>query len=549
MGLLTITAGECLNKAAMLNPSGIALIESRTGKSLTWQELNDDVNRVARGLLVRGMKKGDRLGIWSANNVEWIICFLAAARIGVVVVGINFHFMKKELYDLLHLTRIKALCLSDGFRENDFSEVIASLSQQSEAEEAFFPELLISIGNKKASQAWSLNEIKEQGRSLPISHYEEAVSQVQSNDLLTIQLTSGSTALPKCVMLSHHSVVNNAFFSAQRLNVVPDDILCLAVPLFHCFGLSSGLFFSLHTGCKMVLLDNYRADEVLKSVQTYRCSVMHGVPTIFSRLMQNDDLVHYDTTSLDKGIVAGAYCPPRLIQDIVMRLGMKHISVSYGQTETSPCCTQTLPDDSISLKSHSIGKPLPFIEMKIADLKTGNPCPAGVRGEICTRGFHVMMGYYHDDEQTRKTIDPQGWLHTGDIGFIDVNGDYHYSHRIKDIIVRGGENISSREVEEAILEYPGIDLVKVFGVESEELGEEVAAAICMKEGYLSCETELREFLRHRLAHYKTPANIHFLKKFPYTPCGKIDIQKLKSLTSNKNTVNKYKENAVASHRK
>lgn len=527
MHLLTATVGECLNKAAIRNPAGVALITSHSGASLTWQELNNEVQQVACGFLVAGLKKGDRLGIWSANSVEWIICFLAAANIGVVTVGLNFQFQKREILNLIRLTHIDALCFSDGFRYNDFPAVVAELMQDASLGRL---RLTVALGKNAIFPALPLAEIKALGSTLPPAVYQQAQAKVQSRDLLTLQLTSGSTAAPKRVMLSHYSVINNALFSTQRLGVTHADTLCLAVPLFHCFGLSSGLLFALHQGCKIVLLDNYSAEAVLKAIERYRCTVLYGVPTIFSLLMQHDAFSQYDVSSLDKGIVAGAYCSPRLISDITQRLGMQHLAVSYGQTETSPCCTQTLFNDPLVVKCFSVGKPLPFVEIKIIHTKTGALCSTGVSGEICSRGFHVMQDYDDALEQTRAVLDSEGWLHTGDVGFMDAEGYLHYSYRLKEIIVRGGENISPREIEEAILEYPGIESVKVFGIASEALGEEIIAALSVKSGYHITESMLRDFLIPQLARYKIPVQFHFLAQFPYTPCGKIDVQQLKLLT-------------------
>lgn len=328
-------------------------------------------------------------------------------------------------------------------------------------------------------------------------------------------------------MLSQYNVINNAMLSAQRLGVTHNDVICLAVPLFHCFGLSSCLFFALTTGCQLVLLDNYCAEDVLKVVQDYRRTVMHGVPTIFSRLMKHEQFSHYDLSSLDKGIIAGASFPSALVDDIENTLGMKGITVSYGQTEASPCCTQTLPNDALSIKRSSIGKPLPFVEMKIISPKTGKPVPVGVLGEICTRGFHVMMGYDNAPDKTKEALDEEGWLHTGDIGYVDKQGNYHYAYRMKEIVVRGGENISLCEIEEAIAEYPGVDATKAFGIPSTDLGEEVIATICVQKDYTLNESELRTFLQERLARYKIPKELHFFTQFPHTPCGKIDVQALK----------------------
>lgn len=527
MTLLETTVKECLNNVVKQHALQIALIENQSKKTLTWQQLQQEVESVARGFLAIGLKKGDRLGIWSANSKEWIICFLAAAQIGVPVVCINFHFKKRELLDLCRLTGIKALCFSDGFKSNQFIEVINCLSEKASDNNDILPRLFISMGNKHAEKSVSLSQLKEVSQKISDKEYQHAVSQVSVKDLLTIQMTSGSTAMPKGVMLSQYNVINNAMLSAQRLGVTHDDVICLAVPLFHCFGLSSCLFFALTTGCQLVLLDNYCAEDVLKVVQDYRCTVMHGVPTIFSRLIKHEQFSHYNLSSLDKGIIAGASFPPALIDDIENILGMKGITVSYGQTEASPCCTQTLPNDALEIKCSSIGKSLPFVEMKIINPKTGKPVPVGTLGEICTRGFHVMMGYDNAPDKTQEALDEEGWLHTGDIGYVDEQGNYHYAYRMKEIVVRGGENISLCEIEEAIAEYPGVDATKAFGIPSTDLGEEVIATICVQKGHSIGESELREFLQERLARYKIPKELHFFTEFPHTPCGKIDVQALK----------------------
>lgn len=527
MTLLETTVKECLNNIVKQYASQIALIESQSKKTLSWQQLQQEVENVARGFLAIGLKKGDRLGIWSANSKEWIICFLAAAQIGVPVVCINFHFKKRELLDLCRLTGIKALCFSDGFKSNDFIEVINCLAKKVTENKDVLPQLFISMGNKSAEKSVSLSQLKAISQTISEKEYQQAISQVSVKDLLTIQMTSGSTAMPKGVMLSQYNVINNAMLSAQRLGVTHNDVICLAVPLFHCFGLSSCLFFALTTGCQLVLIDNYCAEDVLNVVQDYRCTVMHGVPTIFSRLMKHEQFSHYDLSSLDKGIIAGASFPPALINEIENTLGMKGITVSYGQTEASPCCTQTLPNDALPIKRSSIGKPLPFVEMKIISPKTAKPVPVGVLGEICTRGFHVMMGYDNAPDKTKEALDEEGWLHTGDIGYVDEQGNYHYAYRMKEIVVRGGENISLCEIEEAIAEYPGVDATKAFGIPSVDLGEEVIATICVQKDCTLNESELRAFLQERLARYKIPKELHFFTQFPHTPCGKIDVQALK----------------------
>ncbi len=529
MGLLNITTGECLSRVVQKNADSPAVIEYSTGRTLSWKELEDQVVQVAKGLMKAGIGKGDKLVIWSVNNIEWIVCFLATAKIGGVVVPGNIHLKKPELQDLLFSTEARAICLSDGYRGSDFSEVagdLCSLGEESGSKNHHL-NLCLCLGKKKNEAFLSLDEIKTMGEALSQEQYEEAVASVTPDEILNIQMTSGSTARPRGGMLSHYSIINNAFLSAQRLGITSSDRLCLAVPLFHCFGLSSGLFFSLNTGCCLVLLEAYCLEDVFESIQKYRCSVLHGVPTMFSRLLKYERFDQYDIESLSRGIVAGAYCGPSLIKQIHERMGITELAVSYGQTEASPCCTQTLPADSVETKSTSIGKPLPYVEMKIADPKTGAVCETGRHGEICTRGFHVMKGYYNDPKQTSRTIDSEGWLHTGDIGFVDEEGYYHYSCRLKEIIIRGGENISPQEVESAILGFPAVEYVKVFGLKTDDLGEVVAASIFLKDGQAFSEEGLRAFLGDQIAHYKIPVYIDLLDNLPYLSNGKVDVMALR----------------------
>ncbi|MEO3990935.1 AMP-binding protein [Pseudocitrobacter cyperus] len=521
MGLLSITTGEGLDACVEKHASTTAIIEGRSGKAMTWRSLSCAVDDIAKGLLAKGLRKGDRLGIWAPNSLEWVICFLAAAKIGVIVVGINIHFKEKELENVLRGLNLRALCFNDGFRDNNFNRMLAALPAD------VVPEIVIGYGEQHAETVQGWSGLVALGQGVGEEQYSAAQVAVSCHDAVAIQLTSGSMAQPKRVLLSHYNLLNNAFFGASRLGVTPTDSLCLPIPFFHCFGLVYGLYFAVMSGCSLVILDNYSTDEILNAVQRYRCSVLHGVPTIFSRLIQHPRLSDYDISTLEKGVVAGAYCSPKLVCDIATRLAMPGIAVSWGQTETSPCCTQTLPEESLAVKSVSIGRPLPFVEMKVIDGKTKQQCAPGVKGELCTRGYHLMMGYDGDPELTHQVIDEQGWFHSGDIGFIDQEGNFHYAWRKKELIVRGGENISPREIEEAILECPGIDAVYVFGVSSESMGEEVVAAVCPQHERPVSEQLLLNFLRERIARYKVPAHLYFFSTFPLTACGKTDKQSIR----------------------
>ncbi|EMU6536068.1 AMP-binding protein [Escherichia albertii] len=521
MRLLSVTTGLCLDARVETQALETAIIDAQSGREVSWCDLNRRVDKIARGLLAKGLKKGDRLGIWAPNSIDWVTCFLAAAKTGIIALCINIHFKERELEDILSECRLTALCFADGFRDNNFNQIIKHLPHN------IVPGLLIGLGTNHDSAVLPLTEIIEHGASVSAEKYTESVEAVSHIDPLVIQLTSGSTAMPKRVILSHRNITNNAIFSAQRLGIDSTDVLCLAIPLFHCFGLVSGLYFSLMTGCRLVILDSYNTEEILSAVQRYRCTTLHGVPTIFNRLIQHETLAQYAIDTLKKGIVAGAFCPEQLIRDITHRLGMSGIVVSYGQTETSPCCTQGFPSDSLMIKGSTIGKPLPYVEMCVIDWVTGELCAPGDKGELCTRGYHLMAGYDGDPQKTQHVIDSHGWFHSGDIGFVDRDGYFHYLWRKKDIIIRGGENISPREIESAIAEFPEVESVCVFGLASESLGEVVAAAVCPKNNMPLSESALMYFLHQRLARYKVPAHIFFFSTFPLTACGKIDIQSVR----------------------
>lgn len=531
MKLLHTTIGEHLSNTARKYPDAPAIIQGDTGQTLTWRELDAITDRHAKGFLQNGLKKHDKLVLWSNNSISLVVCCLAAMKIGVIAVPVSIHMKEQEFKNCLLLSDATALCFADGHRDVDYSEIVQGIWADESFSRAFLVpslRLLINLEDKRTESSIPIGEIAASGDAYPQEAYRAAREAVRPEDPAGILFTSGSTAIPKAVLLSHNSLINNSYFSMQRLGMVQEDRLCLAVPIFHSFGLSSGLLGCIATGSAMVLLAAYRASEVLKFVEKYRCTALHGVPTMFSRLMEHGDFNRRDVSSLKKGILAGSTCAPGLVGDIVNRLGMSELCVSYGQTETSPCCTQTEPGDSIEVKSRSVGKPIPFVEMKIADVKTGREKPAGETGELCTRGYHVMMGYFRAAHATELVIDKDGWLHTGDLGFDDADGHYHFVGRLKEIIIRGGENISPQEVECAVLEHPAVKFAKIYGVPAAGLGEEVAASVVLCDGHGLTPEALRDFLSTRLAHYKLPKFLDIRDSLPLTPSGKIDVCELRN---------------------
>lgn len=531
MELLYSTVGEHLNRVAETWPDKTAVIQGSTGQTLSWRELDAQTDLYAKGFLQNGLKRRDKLVIWSNNTVSWVLCCLAAMKIGVIVVPASIHMKEQEFKNCLLLSDATALCFADGYRDVDYSEIAQEIwADESFCRAVLVPSLrlLVNLESKKTASSIAFSEIAAAGAEYPDEQYQAVRKAVRTEDTACILFTSGSTAIPKAVMLNHFSLINNSYFSMLRLGLQHSDRLCLSVPLFHSFGLSAGLLGCMGVGASMVLLETYRAAEVLCYVDKYRCTALHGVPTMFSRLMDHDDFCQYDLSSLKKGILAGAACKPELVYEITDILGMSDLCVSYGQTETSPCCTQTEPGDSLKVKSSSVGRPLDHVEMKVVDFVTGLPKTAGELGELCTRGYHVMQGYFRAAHATEQAIDKDGWLHTGDAGFVDAEGRYHFVSRLKEIIIRGGENISPQEIECAVLEHPGVKAAKVFGVPSEAFGEEVAVSLVLKPGVSLDINGLRAFLLSRLAHYKIPRFLDLKESLPLTGSGKIDVQTLRS---------------------
>lgn len=551
MGLLRITTEECLRRVVKRRKGSIAISDSR-GRALTWSDLKSEVDAVARGLLQSGFSKGDKFVIWSTNNIEWIVTYLAATQLGVIPVLASIHLKKAELVELLEQTDATGLCFCDAHRDSEFSEVITEIEQELVSVRAPWArhfKLFVHLQEKASLTSISLNDLKIQGALVEEETYQAAIAQVMPDDVSTILMTSGSTSRPKAVMLTHSNLINNAYFSVARLKLNHFDRICLAVPMFHCFGLSCGLFFALTTGCSFLLVETYCAEDVLKCVSRDRSTVLHGVPTMFSRLIEHENFSHYDLSSLKKGVLAGAYCNPGLIKKIYSHLGMVNIVVSYGQTESSPCCTQTDPDDPISVKCTSIGKPIQGVEMCIINKETSKQCGCNEVGELCTRGYHVMTGYYKGAKQTAETIDKEGWLHTGDAGYFDDAGNYHFLYRLKEIIIRGGENISPLEVERVLSEQPFIDQVKVYGVDDHDLGEVVAASVVLRKGVVLTQEELRDRLKPLMTHYKIPKYVDFIDAFPYTPSGKVDALLLKKKMLAKLVLNEKKSALQESYKR
>lgn len=539
MDLKDITIGDYLKKTANLFPDDIAIISYEKDEDLTWSMVDNLSDIYAKGLLSLGLEKGDHMAIWGSNKVEWILCFLAASKIGVCTITVNINYRLEEVEKLLEQSDSKALVFMDGFRDVNYIEIVDQIISRAKSGLNDTGKLLkhfIHFGDNECKNSIELLEVFEIGKKFSNEKFEKQISVLDTQDVINIQFTSGTTGMSKGVMLTHHNLVNNSYSTGKLLSLTNKDKLCLAVPFFHCFGLSAGILMCIGSATTMVLVECYRASEVMKIASDQKCTVLHGVPTMFTRIIEHPDFDQYDFSTLRTGLVAGAACSEKTIKGIVEKLGMKDIEIGYGQTESSPGCTQTYANDSIEKKIKSVGKPLPHVEMKVVDISTGKKCPVGVEGELCTRGYHVMKGYYKNEIFTRKAVDHDGWLHTGDIGFVDNEGYYHVSGRLKETIIRGGENISPAEIEECLIQHKNIKEAQVYGVPEESYGEEIAVSIQLERDCSLEVQEVKEFLSDKLARYKIPKYIEFCEEYPRTASGKIQKYILK-----KNMIEKMKE--------
>lgn len=523
MDLKNITIGQYLKKTAKFFPDDIAII-SQEKKDLTWAMVDAQSDEYAKGLMALGLKKGDHMAIWGTNKAEWILMFLAASKIGVCTVTANINYRLEEVERLLEQSDAKALVFMDGFRDINYIEIVDQIIDRGRKgfnKISSTLKYLIHFGDRECPSAVDLSDLIKMSTEITDEEFNKRMEQLDTFDVINMQFTSGTTSSPKGVMLTHHNLINNSYYTGQLLKVTNKDRLCLAVPFFHCFGLSAGILMCVGNATTMVLVESYRSLEVMEAVSNFKCTALHGVPTMFSRILEHPEFDQFDFSTLRTGLIAGAACSEKTVRGIVEKLGMNEVEIGYGQTESSPGCTQTFADDSIEKVVKTVGKPLPHVEMKVVDLKTGEDCPVGISGELCTRGYHVMKGYYKNDVLTKKVIDHDGWLHTGDIGFVDNEGYYHVSGRLKDTIIRGGENISPREIEDCLALHPCIKEAQVYGVPEECYGEEIAASIQLEDGCFLEIEEIKDFLAYKLARYKIPKHIEFCKKYPITSSGKI----------------------------
>ncbi len=508
------------------------------GLSKTFKELREIFDSVAKGLMAMGIERGEKVAIWANNVPEWIYTHYGSARMGAVLVTVNTNYRSSELEYLLQQSDTTTLILIGGVRQPDeylkvLDKVCPTISRSQpgkiSCEKLPFLKNVIYLGKEKLPGMYSWDDMLEMGKAISDRELKERLDSLEPDDVINMQYTSGTTGFPKGVMLTHTNVVGNALSMAERMDLGAKDTVCIPVPFFHCFGCVIGTLTCMVSAATMAPVVSFTAPGVMRTVEGLECTSILGVPTMFIAEFEEMDKKGYNVSSLRTGVMAGSTCPIELMKRVIADMGAKEMTIVYGQTESSPGITQTLRDDSLELKTSTVGKALPNVEVKIVDPLTGEELPPNVQGELCSRGYHVMKGYYKMPEATTKAIDADKWLHTGDLATMDENGYCKITGRIKDMIIRGGENIYPREIEEFLYTLPKIKDIQVVGVASEKYGEEVAAFITVKPGENVTKDEVLAFCKDQISFHKIPQHIYFVDEYPTTASGKIQKYKLREM--------------------
>lgn len=515
--LLGETIGACLDRIAGRFGERDALISCHQRIRFTYGELHREVERVACGLLSLGVERGDRVGVWSPNCAEWLITQYALAKVGAIMVNINPSYRLRELEHALSQSGVSVLIAAQAFRGANYVEMLEQVAPKLSSLKT-----LVYLGASRAGSGMMWDDLLAGASAVPISQLREREALLQFDDPVSIQYTSGTTGNPKGAMLSHHNILNNGFFVGEQIHYSPDDRICVPVPFYHCFGCVLGNLAALTHGSAVVLpSESFDTEACLRTVQEERCTSLYGVPTMFIAQLDHPAFSRYRLDSLRTGIMAGAPCPVEVMRQVIERMHMPEVTICYGMTETAPVSFQSSPHDRIEARVSTIGTVHPHVECKIVDPQTGQIVPRGQRGELCTRGYLVMLGYWNDAKATTAAIDGARWMHTGDLAIMREDGYVNIVGRLKDMIIRGGENIYPREIEEFLYTHPKISDIQVIGVPDKKYGEEVCAWIRLREGQHATEDEIRDYCRGKIATFKIPRFIRFTKEFPMTVTGKI----------------------------
>ncbi len=514
--LLYVTVGQALKQAAATSPHREALVVRHQNVRWTYRELDSRVDELARALLAQGLKPGDRVGIWSPNNAEWVLTQFATARVGLILVNINPAYRQMELEDALRRSGCRLLILATAFKTSDYVGMARAVSQTLTELER-----LVHLGSEPIEGLGSFGDLLASAAQVPEERLETLSRSLEPDQAINIQFTSGTTGLPKGATLTHFNIVNNGYFVGEGMRLGPEDRVCIPVPLYHCFGMVLGVLAAVTHGATIVLSgESFDAAVVLETVASERCTALYGVPTMFIAELAHPRFRDFDLTSLRTGIMAGAPCPIAIMRRVVDEMHMTDLTVCYGMTETSPVSFQSDVEDPLERRVTTVGRIHPHVQAKVIDTD-GRVVPRGTPGELCTRGYGVMRGYWNDREATAQVVDAGGWMHTGDLAVLDADGFCNIVGRVKDVIIRGGENIYPREIEEFLYRHPSVHEVAVVGVADSKYGEEICAVIRLREGLRADAEEIRAFCRASIAHYKVPRYVLFQETFPTTVTGKI----------------------------
>jgi fatty-acyl-CoA synthase len=536
MKLSDKTLGQWLEHWAETTPDKEYLVYSDRDLRFTWKQFNERVDNMSKGLISIGVTTGTHVGIWATNVPDWLTFLYASAKIGAVAVTVNTSYKQSELEYLMSDSDIHTLCITEGVFDGSYIDMVYAMlpelktSQRGYARTERFPYLknVVFIGQEKYRGMYNTAELLLLGKNIPSDKLNELKAKVDCHDVVNMQYTSGTTGFPKGVMLTHHNIVNNGLLTGEHMQFTSADKLCVCVPLFHCFGVVLATMNILTHGCTQVMVERFDPLVVLASIHKERCTALYGVPTMFIAELNHPMFGIFDLTCLRTGIMAGSLCPIELMKRVNEKMFIQITSV-YGLTETSPGMTQTRIDDPADIRYTSVGKPYEFTEVAIIDPETKEHLPDGAQGEVCCRGYNVMKGYYKNPEATAEVIDKDGFLHSGDLGVRDANGSYTITGRIKDMIIRGGENIYPREIEEFLYHLPGVKDIQVAGIPSEKYGEEVGAFIILSDNANLTAEIVRDFCRGKIARHKIPKYVLFVEDYPLTGSGKIQKFKLKEI--------------------
>ncbi len=534
-----VTLGQILDEAVAKNPHGDAVVYVDRDYRQTWTEFSNLVDTIAKGLLALGIKRGEKVAIWATNVPHWVSFQFATARIGATLLTININYKSSEIDYILRQSETENILLMDGYRDTDYVNTLYELVPELRthprdglrSEEYPHLKRVLFLGPEKHRGMYSLTELMSLACQVSDEEYEEAKALVDPHDAVNMQYTSGTTGFPKGVMLTHYNIGNNGYWIGLNQNFSTEDRVCIPVPLFHCFGCVLGVLACVNHASTMVILEQYDPVMVMSSIERERCTALYGVPTMFIAIMEHPLFDKFDFSSLRTGIMAGSTCPVKTMQEAVEKMNMSEVTIVYGLTESSPGMTQTRYDEpDLTRKCTTVGQAMPGVEVAIIDPETGEHLPPGVHGEVCCRGYNVMKGYYNMPEATAEAIDEDGWLHSGDLGVMDEEGYYAITGRIKDLVIRGGENIYPKEVEDFIHQMDGIQDVQVVGVPSVKYGEQPGAFIILREGVSMSEDDVKDFCRGKIAWYKIPKYVAFVEEYPMTASGKIQKYRLREMS-------------------